>query len=252
MTEQIIQWLKDGDEHEAANLLAQCSLNYLYVDTLFELAGERVFEMSDVNIEAPRKIIKEIEASPALKEQIENAIRECAQTSGEHIRDIAWVPKFIASTKTPAEEQISTALAKVDSEHVHKAWVKALTRKATDPQGAITAARTLVESICKHILDRAGIGYPSDADLPKLYYLTAEHLQLAPNQYTERIIRQILGNCQAVVSGIAALRNELGDAHGRGSSEIQPDSSHAELTVNLAGTIATFLVSRWESYKKKN
>jgi hypothetical protein len=245
MLEQVTLWLKDGDEHEAASLLVQCSLNLLYVDTLFDLGGEQEIDMFDVNIEAPRKVTKEIAASPALRNQIESAIRDCAQTSNGHIRHILWVPKFGAAT-TEMDEQISAALAKVDSEHVQKAWNKALVRKNTDPDGAITAARTLVESVCKHVLDNAGVQYPTEADLPKLYFLAAEQLQLAPSQYSDKVVRQILGNCQAVVNGIAALRNELGDAHGKGTTEVSPDAAHAELAVNLAGTIATFLISRWE------
>lgn len=246
MIEQVIQWLKDGNEHEAASLLSQCSLNLLFVDTLFELSGERERDMFDVNIEAPRKIIQETEKPDTpLKKQIESAIRTCAETTNFIIRDITWVPRFV-DLKTPAEEQVSAVLTKVNSEHVRRTWEKALGRKKTDPEGAITAARTLVESVCKHILDKAGITYPSDSDLPKLYYLTAEHLNLVPSQQTERIVRQILGNCQAVVSGLAYLRNELGDAHGKSSSEIRPDPSHAELAVNLAGTMATYIVSVWE------
>lgn len=246
MIEQLIQWLKDGNEHEAASLLADCSLNYLYVDTLFEIDGERMHDMFNVNIEAPRKIIKQAEASSLLRQQIEDAIRDLAQTSGEHIRHIFWVPRLAPLAQTSAEEQISSVLSQIDSEHVRKAWNKALSRRDSDPEGAITAARTLIESVCKHILDRAGIAYPSDVDLPKLYHLTAEYLQLAPSQYTNRTMRQILGNCQAIIGGLASVRNELGDAHGKGESEIIPEPYHAELAVNLAGTMAMFLISVWE------
>jgi len=251
MIEQLIQWLKDGNEQEAANLLADCSLNYVYVDTLFEIGGERMYDMFDVNVEAPRKIIKQVEESPLLKQQIEDAIRKLAQTSSEHIRDIVWVPQLVPLAQTPAEEQISTILSQIDSEHIRKAWNKALSRRHSDPEGAITAARTLIESVCKYILDKAGIAYPSDVDLPKLYHLTAECLQLAPSQYSDRTMRQILGNCQSVVGGLASLRNELGDAHGKGESERAPEPHHAELAVNLAGSMAMFLVSVWEKASKK-
>jgi hypothetical protein len=86
--------------------------------------------------------------------------------------------------------------------------------------------------------------------LPKQYYLTAECLKLVPNQQADKIFRQILGNTQAVISGLAYMRNELGDAHGKRSSEIKPDTIHAELAVNLAGTLATLIVSTWEKLRK--
>ncbi len=248
---QIAQWLRDGGELEAANLLDKCSLNYMFVDVYFELGGERKFEMVDVNVEAPRQILKEKGSTQTpFIQQIESAIRECSQTMNAEIRDIYWVPKFDVSDKTTIEEQISTSLSQVDSEHIQRAWERALSRRNTDPEGAITAARTLMESVCKHILDKANISYSQNADLPQLYHLTAQHLQVAPNQYTETIIRQILGNCQSVVNGIAALRNKLGDAHGKSKAELLPPPIYAELAVNLAGTLAKFLISLQEESPK--
>lgn len=243
---QIIQWLSDGGEHEAEDLLLKCSIQYLYVDTLFELTGDRTYEMVDVEIQAPRKIIRHLKSAfQQQAEQIEGAIRECGPSTGFSIRNINWVPK-LTTENNPAIDMITGVLVNVDSDHVHKAWMKALERKNTDPEGAITAARTLVESVCKFILDQMSVSYSGDADLPKLYHATSENLQLAPNQQADKIFRQILGNTQAVVSGLAYLRNELGDAHGKSANAYQPDVIHAELAVNLAGAMATFLVSVWE------
>ena len=56
----------------------------------------------------------------------------------------------------PAQKSISEVLEKFDSESIHYAWGKALERKSTDPEGAITISRTILESICKHILDDKG------------------------------------------------------------------------------------------------
>jgi hypothetical protein len=147
----------------------------------------------------------------------------------------------------PTEENVSQAIAKLDSEHVADAWRKALDRRNDDPEGAITAARTLVESVCKHILDESGVAYEEKDDLPKLYGLTAEQLKLSPSQHTEQIFKQILGGCKSVVEGLGALRNKLSDAHGKGKKSAKPSSRHAELAVNLAGSMATFIVSTWEA-----
>ena len=94
---------------------------------------------------------------------------------------------------TGAEEQVESALKSLSADAVSLAWRKALERQATDPEGAITAARTLLESVCKHILDDARQEYGTDADLPKLSRLTAEHLKIAPSQHSESIFKQILG-----------------------------------------------------------
>jgi hypothetical protein len=73
-------------------------------------------------------------------------------------------------------------------------------------------------------------------------------LKLAPDDHSEQVFKQILGSCQQVVEQLGALRNKLGDAHG-GRRKAKPASRHAELAVNLAGSMATFLVSTWEARK---
>lgn len=148
---------------------------------------------------------------------------------------------------TPSDELISGAIEKFDSSHVQAAWSKALDRRNSDPEGAITVARTLLESICKHILDEAGIPYGEGPDLNKLYRLTAEQLNIAPSQHTEQVFKQILGGCTAVVEGLGSLRNRLSDSHGHGKVGVKPAPRHAELAVNLAGALATYLLSTWEA-----
>lgn len=151
---------------------------------------------------------------------------------------------------TPGDEPISQMLNKVDAPHVAAAWQKALERRASDPTGAITSARTLIETVCKHILDEQAVGYAETDDLPKLYRLTADSLNLSPAQHTEQLFRQILGGCQTVVEGLGAMRNRHSDAHGTGKKGVRPAPRHAELAVNLAGTMATFLLATWESKQK--
>jgi len=148
---------------------------------------------------------------------------------------------------SPADQLVSERLEKFDASHVQAAWSKALERRVSDPEGAITSARTLIESVCKHILDAAGVEYDDAADLPKLYKLTAETLKLAPSQHTESVFKQILGGCTAVVEGLGSLRNRLSDAHGKGKVGSKPAARHAELAVNLSGALATYLLATWEA-----
>jgi hypothetical protein len=95
------------------------------------------------------------------------------------------------------------------------------------------------------------VNYKDDLELPKLYKMTAENLNLAPDQHTEQIFKQILGGCQTVVEGLGALRNKLSDSHGKKSSQVKPTSRHAELAVNLAGTMTTFLLETYEFRTQK-
>ncbi len=153
--------------------------------------------------------------------------------------------------RSPSDASISEIVQAVSSAYIHEVWKKALERRATDAEGAITTARTLLESVCKHILDAASVTYDDNADLPKLYTLTAKQLNLSPSQHTEQLFKQILGGCQTVVEGLGAMRNRHSDAHGKGASGTKVAPRHAELAVNLAGTMATFLLQTWESKKTK-
>lgn len=148
----------------------------------------------------------------------------------------------------PADAPISDGLKSFDVDGVHVTWSKALERRALDPEGAITAARTLLETVCKHVLDEAGILYDKDkTDLPDLYKLVSKELNLAPSQHTYDIFKQILGGVTSVVHGLGAMRNRLGDAHGKGKRAVRPAPRHAQLAVNLAGTTALFIVETWQS-----
>jgi hypothetical protein len=155
-------------------------------------------------------------------------------------------------TVSPADQIVSGAIEEFDAVHVQAVWSKALDRRATDSEGAITIARTLLESVCKHILDEAGERYEDNPDLNKLYRQTAEKLNIAPSLHTEPIFKQILGGCTAVVEGLGALRNRLSDSHGKGKVGVRPAPRHAELAVNLAGAVATYLLATWQARRESD
>lgn len=144
--------------------------------------------------------------------------------------------------RAPGDVVVSDALETFDAEGVHAVWTKALSRRNADPEGAITVARTLLETVCKRILDELGEPYSEKDDLPKLYSTTAKKLNLAPDQHTEEPIKAILGGAMHLVNGLGTLRNRLSDSHGRGGKPVKPSPRHASLAVNTAGAIATFLV----------
>jgi hypothetical protein len=142
-------------------------------------------------------------------------------------REFLWdqfrsILEFLEEDSAPADDTVSDMLAKFDTVNVHTVWARALERRSEDPEGAITSARTLLETVCKRILDESGAEYEESADLPRLYRLTAEALDLAPDQQAEQIFKRIFGGCQTVVEGLGALRNRLSDAHGRGRTRARP------------------------------
>ena len=157
-----------------------------------------------------------------------------------------------AALGSPSDDAISQALADFDPDTVHARWTQALDRRDTDPAGAITLARTLLEDVCKWIIIEAGETYEEKDDLPVLYRKLAKILNMAPDSHTEPVFKQILGSCQSVVESLGSLRNKISDAHSPGPKKVKPAARHAQLAVNLSGTMATFLVSTWAARKGEN
>ena len=197
---------------------------------------------------------------PTLKELAPKFLKSCRTTdefwpiardqAGNYAgrREFIWsefrplLDRIDSPQSFPADLSVSTTLEKFDAESVHRLWLKALERRENEPEGAITLARTLLETVCKHILDERGETYNGNSDLPDLYKMAAKTLNVAPSQHSEVIFKQILGGCTAVVAGLGAMRNRISDAHGQGKKPVKPAPRHAELAVNLAGAMATFLV----------
>lgn len=150
------------------------------------------------------------------------------------------------NSTTPIDNSIN-----FDEAHLHEQWQKALDRKQLEPEGAITLARTLLESVLKYILDEQKIEYNENTDLSILYKEVAKTLNLAPEQHQEQVFKQILGGANGIVSGLGALRNKLGDAHGKSKNKVKPSERHSELAVNLAGSMAIFLFKTYKMNKQK-
>jgi hypothetical protein len=211
---------------------------------------------------------KELISTPFLRDRLPRFLRTCSDlkqfwgfiklksSTYQGRREYLWgefgplITEFEGTSPAPSDTNVAEALSLLNSDAIHESWRRALDRRLDDSDGAITAARTLLETVCKHILDDIGVCYKEHAELPKLFGMTADVLDLSPKKQLDPIFRQVLGGCTAVVEGIGAIRNALGDAHGKGQSFVKPELRHAELAVNLAGAAATFLVQTWEVKKQ--
>lgn len=132
--------------------------------------------------------------------------------------------------------------------HINDEWRKAISRQNdNDVEGAITIARTLIESVLKYILDDKSVKYDSNTNLPKLYKEVQKILNLAPENHQEQIFKEILSGISKIVNGLGNLRNKLGDSHGKSTKAIKPKNRHSELAVNLSGAMAIFLYKTYQA-----
>jgi len=200
---------------------------------------------------------------PAIKALLPDFVRTCRDLAHfwGYIRGVSgqWEPRRMhvrtgltslfdyaeGTYRKPVDDVASDVLQRFDPDGVASIWRKALARRHSDPEGAITAARTLLETVCKHIIEKEGGTYGEKDDLPALYKATAKLLNLAPSQHTQDIFKQILGSVTGTIEGLGALRNKISDAHGQGGRPVRPLPRHAQLAVNLAGALATYLIETW-------
>ncbi len=147
----------------------------------------------------------------------------------------------------PGDDQVLKAVERLDADSVRTAWSRAIARREADPDGAVTAARTLLESTLKTILDDRAVSYGEGEDLPKLYGRVQQTLQLSPAEQTEDRFRALLGACTTIVKEVGSVRNRHSDAHGDGRTVHRVEDRHAALAVNLAGSMALFLIATHEA-----
>jgi hypothetical protein len=191
----------------------------LKVDALQNLLIARATG-AEASSEEYRLLRNELVGEPAIKSSLPGFVVACRSLEQfwffikaeyahyQERREFLWsefrplIRRLEATTSGPADTSVLVVLERLDAVHVHEAWERALARRAEDPEGAITVAKTLLESVSKSILDDLGVAYEDDADLPKLYRLVSEQLNLAPSQHTEQVFKQILGGCKSVVEGL--------------------------------------------------
>lgn len=153
--------------------------------------------------------------------------------------EFAPVLAVLAANTPPHAARVTEQIHDVAG--VREAWEKALVRQEADPAGAITAARTMVEGTLRHGLDALGIPFATTADLPSLYKLFRREVRVGPTDSASEAMLRILGGAQGAVEGLAMMRNQMSDAHaGLPASEVE--AHFAELAVNLAGTMALFIM----------
>lgn len=158
--------------------------------------------------------------------------------------------KYKPNSASAICNQTEVALKIIDSPHLQELWNKAVSRINSDPEGTITVSRSILESTCKHILDKMKLQYDDKMDLPDLYKFTAKSLNLSPDQHTEKIFKQILSGVGSVVHGFGSLRNKLSDSHGVGVNKSKPSLRHARLALNLGMSVSIFLMETYENSVK--
>ena len=163
--------------------------------------------------------------------------------------------KLIAELAEQPNHAAGTHLQRIVSEWtldtVEREFHRASENLNKDPEAAVTAACSMVESVCRSILVARGIPLPRTMDIKSLYKEVREPLGLSPskdlpNSEIEADVRAILSALASAINGIGASRSHAGSAHGRERGFRRIDQRIARLAVNTASAMALFLVETWE------
>ncbi|HUD86078.1 MAG TPA: abortive infection family protein [Xanthobacteraceae bacterium] len=120
-----------------------------------------------------------------------------------------------------------------------------------DPEAAVTAACSILESVCKVYLESVGAEMPSKQVLGQLWSATANHLGLSPKLVADNDLKRILQGLYSIADGVAALRTHEGSAHGRSEKAYRIAPRHARLAVHAAHTMALFILETWQARREE-
>lgn len=166
------------------------------------------------------------------------------------ITEIIYYPDFDIEISELVEAK---ELERISFQYIHEQVRKCNFKIADkDFDGAVTNARTLIESICLFILEsKTKQKHEYDGNLIKLYKSVASLLKMSPGDYDDDNLKQILSGVFSIINGVSGLRNTFSDSHGSSPSKstYKIDERHAILTVNLAKTITEYLFLSYEKSK---
>ncbi|WP_139204534.1 abortive infection family protein [Pacificibacter marinus] len=164
--------------------------------------------------------------------------------------------KLVGEIATQPSHTAAPHLMKISSEWtldtVEREFSRAFDNLETDPEAAVTAACSMLESVFRSIINaRPEIDMPRSMEIKVLYKAIRDPLGLSPSKDVQESeiqadVRTILSALSNAIQGIGALRSHSGTAHGRERGFQRLDPRIARLAVGSASTLALFLIETWE------
>jgi hypothetical protein len=240
--DQVRAWLLDEGDYEAASLISEAEFDFVCVDMAFRLDADEDFIVYELVIKVPPRIYRKIGKDfKAAADRIEAAYREIQQNlRGGYAKEITWgakLPSLDEVEGTAATDEVFADSSLADTQRL---WTKAKARLKDDPEGAVTAAKTMIESCCRSMIDSLGGTYTNNDDLPKLYKTLSGMLGIDASSNVEEDFKKLGGACSSIVNSISHIRNRTGDAH---ASSDDVNYLQACFVVNVAGSFVNYLVS---------
>jgi len=136
-----------------------------------------------------------------------------------------------------------------DLHGMEQEFKRALESVDSDPPAALTAACSIVESLCKIYIEDEHLDSPSDQTLKPLWKIVSSSLGFEPGKLTDDDLKKILSGLTSTLDGLGALRTHAGSAHGRGRKTYRIEGRHARLAIHAAHTLCIFIIETWIARK---
>jgi len=209
--------------------------------------------------------LKILNGTPDILRVIEAAVRPADYEGSEYPVDgaVAYLNRFFAhdglrlvrSGKRYALVEEHNAVALPQATILSTDYVRELMDKADgrltdgDREGAITAARTLIEAVLVE-LEVQLVGTRNDyrGDLSAQYKAVSKRLGMDDQRDIDAGFKDVIRGLVMIVNGITPIRNKMSDGHAR---KAIPAPHHARVVVNAAKTVATFLIESYEMQRRR-
>ncbi|SMQ68513.1 Abortive infection C-terminus [Devosia lucknowensis] len=197
----------------------------------------------------PRDFLDEPERQQAVVDYLNARLRY----DGLELQIVGGKARLLQAGQSAAViDALVATVAVIDFDTVNHDLERALANADADPEDAVTAACSILESVCRSILVELGLPLPAHKDIQGLYRAVRGPLGLDPAKtgvpdLVADDVRAILGGLNTTIGGIGALRTHGGDAHGRerGTKRII-DRRIARLAIHSASAASLFLIETWQ------
>ncbi len=116
-----------------------------------------------------------------------------------------------------------------------------------NPGLAFDLSRSVVESVCRTILQAKGVAFDADDELPRLFKATTNALPMLPRPASaeaelRRSLEKTVNGLHTAIQGVCELRNACGFAsHGAAGPKPALESAQALLAAEAADVVVGFL-----------
>lgn len=122
----------------------------------------------------------------------------------------------------------------------------------SDPPDSITASCSMVEGVCKYILQELGATLPPEQTIRPLVHKVLEVLDLTPETQEDEDLRRVCGGLLNIAQRIGSLRTKYGDAHNSGPNGSIVIATYARLALGSALVLASFLIEVLDKQEEFN